>query len=107
LNSFSGTSIPTLGRMGKNLLAHVRSNLAIRVPRAALANLPAPHGELQTSALFVKGRAAGLGTFHLQITASGGSKTGGAEDELFKKIPDIDFFDALSTADDQFVAIAI
>ena len=49
----------------------------------------------------------GIGTFHLQITASGGSKSGGAEDELFKKIPDVDFFDALSTADDQFVAIAI
>jgi choline dehydrogenase-like flavoprotein len=107
LNSFANSGIPTLPRMGKNLLAHVRSNLAIRVPRAAIAALGAAHGELQTSALFVKGRAPGLGTFHLQITASGGSKTGGAEDELFKKIPDVDFFDALSTADDQFVAIAI
>jgi choline dehydrogenase-like flavoprotein len=107
LNSFNGTGIPTFPRMGKNLLAHVRSNLAIRVPRAAIAGLAAAHGELQTSALFVKGRAAGIGTFHLQITASGGSKSGGAEDELFKKVPDVDFFDALSTADDQFVAIAI
>jgi choline dehydrogenase-like flavoprotein len=107
LNSFNGSGIPTFPRMGKNLLAHVRSNLNIRVPRAAIAGLAAPHGELQTSALFVKGRAAGIGTFHLQITASGGSKTGGAEDELFKKVPDVDALDALSTADDQFVAIAI
>jgi choline dehydrogenase-like flavoprotein len=107
LNSFANSGIPTLPRMGNNLLAHVRSNLAIRVPRAAIAGLAAAHGELQTSALFVKGRAPGVGTFHLQITASGGSKSGGAEDELFKKIPDVDFFDALSTADDQFVAIAI
>jgi len=107
LNTFRGSGIPTFPRIGKNLLAHVRSNLAIRVPRAAIAGLAAAHGELQTSALFVKGRAAGIGTFHLQITASGGSKTGGAEDELFKKIPDVDFFDALATADDQFVAVAI
>jgi choline dehydrogenase-like flavoprotein len=112
LNSFSPTGIPTLARMGKNLVAHIRSNLTIRVPRAAIAGLGAAAGELQTSALFVKGRgtAAGgqvLGTFHLQITASGGSQTVGAEDELFKKIPDVDFLDKLRTADDQTVAIAI
>lgn len=112
LNSFTATGIPTFARMGKNLVAHVRSNLTIRVPRAAIAGLGAAAGELQTSALFVKGRATAaggqvLGTFHLQITASGGSQTVGAEDELFKKIPDVDFFDKLRTADDQTVAIAI
>jgi hypothetical protein len=48
-----------------------------------------------------------LGTFHLQITASGGANTVGAEEELFKKIPDVDFFDKLRTADDTNVAIAI
>jgi hypothetical protein len=112
LNSFRDTGIPTLPRMGKNLMAHVRSNLTIRVPRDAINGLGGAAGELQTSALFVKGRATTndgrvLGTFHLQITASGGSQTVGAEDELFKKIPDVDFFDKLMTADDQTVAIAI
>jgi choline dehydrogenase-like flavoprotein len=111
-NSFRGSGIPTWPLLGKNLLAHVRSNLTIRVPRAAIAGLGAAAGELQTSALFVKGRATAndgrvLGTFHLQITASGGAQTVGAEDELFKKIPDVDFFDKLRTADDQTVAIAI
>ena len=113
LNSFRDTAIPTLSHMGKNLLAHVRSNLTIRVPRSALAGLEGAASELQTSALFVKGRATSkrdgriLGTFHLQITASGGGATGGAEEELFKKIPDVEFFDALNSANDTFVAIAI
>jgi choline dehydrogenase-like flavoprotein len=112
LNSFRGTAIPTLPRMGRNLLAHVRSNLTIRVPRAAIADLVGGMGELQTAALFVKGRATAqggrvLGTFHLQITATGGAQTVGAEDELYKKIPDVDFFEKLRTADDQTVAIAI
>jgi choline dehydrogenase-like flavoprotein len=112
LNSFRTSAIPTLPRMGQNLIAHVRSNLTIRVPRAAIAGLGVGPGELQTAALFVKGRATAqggqvLGTFHLQITASGGSQTVGAEEELFKKVPDVDFFDKLRTADDQNVAIAI
>jgi len=112
LNSFRDSGIPTFALMGKNLLAHVRSNLTIRVPRAALAGLGAAAAELQTSTLFVKGRATAndgrvLGTFHLQITASGGAQNVGAEAELFKKIPDVDFFDTLSTSNDQTVAIAI
>src|SRR4051812_6570197 len=41
LVTFSGTGIPTLPLMGKNLIAHLRSNLVVRVPRAAIAGLPA------------------------------------------------------------------
>jgi choline dehydrogenase-like flavoprotein len=112
LNSVRGKNFPTEARMGMNLMAHVRSNLSIRVPRASIAGLSALTNELQTSALFVKGRAADnngrvLGTFHLQITASGGAQTVGAEDELFKKIPDVDSFDKLRTANDTTVAITI
>lgn len=112
LVSFDGTGIPTLPRMGKNLLAHLRSNLVFRVPRAAIPGLAPTTNELQASALFVKGRATRpngdlLGHFHLQITATGGGNTVGAEDELFRKIPDIDFFDQLRTSTDTQVAIAI
>jgi choline dehydrogenase-like flavoprotein len=112
LNSVRGTNIPTEPRMGKNLMAHVRSNLSVRVPRASIPGLSAQTNELQTSALFVKGRAVDnngrvLGTFHLQITASGGAQTVGSEDELFKKIPDVDFFDKLRTANDTTVAVTI
>ncbi|TMA57371.1 MAG: DUF1080 domain-containing protein [Deltaproteobacteria bacterium] len=112
LVSFDGTGIPTQPLMGKNLIAHVRSNLVFRVPRAAIPGLAATTNELQTSALFVKGRATRsngdlLGHFHLQITASGGGNTIGSEDELFRKVPDVDFFDQLRTSTDTHVAIAI
>ena len=112
LVSFDGTSIPTLPLMGKNLIAHVRSNLVFRVPRAAIPGLSPTTNELQTSALFVKGRATApngdfLGHFHLQITATGGGNTVGSEDELFRKVPDVDFYDQLRSSTDTQVAIAI
>jgi 3-keto-disaccharide hydrolase/GMC oxidoreductase len=112
LVSFDGTGIPTQSLMGKNLIAHLRSNLVFRIPRAAIPGLAPTTNELQTSALFVKGRATRangdlLGHFHLQITASGGGNTVGSDDELFRKIPDVDFFDQLRTSSDTHVAIAI
>ena len=78
-------------RMGKNLIAHLRSNLAIRIPRAAIAaNLPPTViPSLQCSALLVKGKAANGRTFHFQITAAGLNKLGvDSEAELFKKDSD-------------------
>ena len=80
LASFDGTGLPTLPLIGKNLIAHLRSNLVIRVPRAAISGLSAAANELQTAALFVKGRATRqngdlIGRFHLQISASGGGST--------------------------------
>jgi hypothetical protein len=112
LVSFEGTGLPTLPLIGKNLIAHLRSNLVIRVPRAAISGLSAAANELQTAALFVKGRATRqngdlLGRFHLQISASGGGNTVGAEDELYRKVPDVDFYDQLRTSTDTHVAIAI
>jgi choline dehydrogenase-like flavoprotein len=111
LVTFDGSSLPTLPRIGKNLMAHLRSNLTFRIPRIAIPGLSTAVKELQTSALFVKGRAMKggtlLGHFHLQITASGGASTVGSEDELFRKVPDIDFYEALQTSTDTHVAIAI
>src|SRR5207237_10661378 len=65
-------------RMGTNLIAHLRSNLTIRIPRAAIAaNLPPTViDSLQCSALLVKGKAANGRTFHFQITAAGLNKLG-------------------------------
>jgi len=112
LASFDGTGLPTFPLMGKNLIAHLRSNLVIRVPRSAISGLSASVNELQTAALFVKGRATRpngdlIGRFHLQISASGGGSTAGAEDELYRKVPDVDFYDQLRTSTDTHVAIAI
>ena len=60
--------------IGKNLMAHLRSNLVVRVPRGAIPGLAGAANELQTAALFVKGRATRpngdlLGRFHFQISA--------------------------------------
>lgn len=100
------------GRIGANLMAHLRSNMDIRVPRAALASLPAAIKALQSSALLVKGQHkfpdGSKGHFHLQITASGLGSTGSSsEAELFQKLPDIDGLEQHLKATDTHVVITI
>ena len=97
-------------RMGTNLVAHLRTNLNIRVPRSAIAaNLPTTViPSLQCSALLVKGKAANGRTFHFQITASGLQKLGAdSEAELFKKIPTLEHLQDLLRATDDTVVITI
>ena len=111
------TSFGMDGKIGRNLIAHLRSNVDFRVPRAALAALPPAAKALEASALFVKGRhefkkaegsSDGFAHFHFQITASGlGANGTNSEAELFKKIPDIDLFDAHKNATDTHVVITI
>jgi choline dehydrogenase-like flavoprotein len=96
-------------RIGKNLMAHLRSNLDVRIPRASFGVLPAA---LQASALFVKGQHKfadnTVGHFHLQITASGVGATGtNSEAELFKKIPDMDRFEPHLNATDTHVVVTM
>ena len=78
LNSFP------MALMGRNLMAHVRSDFTVRIQRSALPQLP---GHVQTAAMLVRG-AAPSGRFHLQITAS--TSRSGSDDLLFRMIPDID-----------------
>lgn len=97
-------------RMGTNLVAHLRSNLTIRVPRAAVAaNLPPTAlTSLQCSALLVKGKAPNGRSFHFQITASGLNKLGlDSEAELFKKIPTLEHLNDMLRANDDTVVITI
>lgn len=97
-------------RMGTNLMAHLRSNLAIRVPKESIAaNLPPETlKSLQCSALLVKGKAPNGRTFHFQITASGLDKLGvDSEAELFKKIPTLEHLEAMLRASDDRVVITI
>jgi choline dehydrogenase-like flavoprotein len=118
LLSFAGIS--NYAQIGQNLMAHLRSNLTIRIPREALATLDPNLKALQGSALFMKGRhdftdASGNpdgthGYFHLQITASGLEQTdqrADSEAELFKMVPDVDQFDAMQQADDKHIVITI
>src|SRR5262249_59243321 len=97
---------------GKNLVAHLRSNLTIRIPVSSLTTLPrSTQTSLQASALFVKGSANIAGEdrfFHLQITASGLNKLGqDSEAELFKKIPDTEQLDTMLSATDTTVVITL
>jgi len=106
------TDQPNSDLIGKNLMAHLHSSFNIRIPRTSVANLDAALRELQVSALFVKGRhrfSDGTdGYFHLQITASGLDTVGtNSEEEIFKKVPDIDGFDIFHEADDKSVVITI
>jgi choline dehydrogenase-like flavoprotein len=97
-------------RMGTNLVAHLRTNLAIRIPRTAIAaNLP-PDAltSLQCSALLVKGKATNGRTFHFQITASGLKKIdSNSEAELFKIIPTLEHLQDMLRATDDTVVITI
>jgi hypothetical protein len=119
LNSFTDAPSPAQAaafatwraRLGRNLMAHLRSNLTIRFPRTALPIDPAVH-ELQASALFVKGRHqhadGSTGHFHFQITAAGlGASDADSEAELFKKVPDIDTFDRFKTVTDTHIIVTI
>jgi choline dehydrogenase-like flavoprotein len=107
------------GRIGTNLIAHLRSNVSLRIPRAAVAALLPPNVKaLQTSALFVKGRHAftrhdgtpdgTVGHFHFQITASGlGNVDTNSEAELFQKIPDLDSVEQHLQATDSHIVLTI
>jgi hypothetical protein len=110
LNSFAG--LPSAQRIGRNLMAHLRSNLTIRIPRNALANLAGAPPNLQVAALFCKCShqfaANDFGYFHMQITAAGlGALGADSEAELFKKIPDIDTVSRFTSASDTHVVITI
>jgi hypothetical protein len=82
---------PSAERMGRNLMAHWRSNVFARIDRLAFdpgSTLPAA---LQTGALLVRGSTP-QGRFHVQVTAS--ADPGGNSDALlFSMIPDIDLLD--------------
>ena len=104
-------TVPEKPLIGRNLMAHLRSNLTIRVPHTSFASLNLTK-ELSVSALFVKGihtRSTGtLGHFHVQITASGVGELGmNSEAELFKKIPNIDELDKFIDLNDKWVVVTL
>jgi choline dehydrogenase-like flavoprotein len=107
-------TLPNAGLPGQNLMTHLRSNITIRIPRAALSSLPAAAKELEASALFVKGRHPNAGPpaghFHLQITAAGLGpldQNSDSEAELFKKVPDIDGFAPFKNVTDDHIIITL
>lgn len=82
--------------MGRNLMAHLRSNTVVRIHRSAID--PALPKRLETAALLVRGSTP-QGRYHLQVTAAAGP--GGSEDVMFRMIPDIDLLDQTLAAQQQ------
>lgn len=111
----SFTSLPPAAyqHLGKNLMAHLRSNLTIRIPRASLPNHASLPNELAASALFMKCRhvfagGPGEGYYHIQITACGlGAMGSNSEAEMWQTVPDIDTFQAFEHANDDHVVITL
>ncbi|HEU4994910.1 MAG TPA: family 16 glycoside hydrolase [Gemmatimonadaceae bacterium] len=82
--------------MGRNLMAHLRSNTVVRINRSALGpDLP---GQLEAAALLVRGSMP-TGRFHIQVTAA--AVTGAdSEATMFRMIPDIDLLDRMLASQD-------
>jgi choline dehydrogenase-like flavoprotein len=93
LHSFpTSPNNPAQELMGRNLMAHVRSNIFVSIKRSAIDPGNTLPNALQTAALIVRGSTA-QGKFHIQITASA-DPAGNSDDLLFAMIPDIDLLDA-------------
>ena len=80
--------------MGRNLMAHIRSDFTVRIRRSAFSALPL---DLETAAFLVRG-VTPSGRFHLQITAS--AHSGGSDALLFRMIPDLDLLEPQLANDD-------
>jgi len=93
LHSFpTSPNNPAQELMGRNLMAHVRSNIFVRIKRSALDPGNTLPNALQAAALLVRGSTP-QGKFHIQVTASA-DPAGNSDDLLFAMIPDIDLLDA-------------
>lgn len=83
---------PAQELIGRNLMAHVRSNIFVRIPRSAIDPGGTLPNVVQTGALLVRGSTP-QGKFHIQVTASA-DPFGNSDSLLFAMIPDIDQLDA-------------
>jgi hypothetical protein len=77
--------------MGKNLVAHLRSNTIVRINRKALP--PTLPKELQAAALLVRGSTPN-GRYHLQVTAAA-VQGANSEATMWRMVPDIDLQDQI------------
>jgi hypothetical protein len=102
-------------RMGRNLMAHLRSNLTCRIKRGALQkaidstqpDYPLP-AELEAGALLVRG-SNGASRYHFQITAAAlGPSSTNPEDVMFRAVPDIELLGRmLANEDPDWITITI
>lgn len=89
--------------MGRNLMAHLRSNTVVRIHRSALD--PALPKRLEAAALLVRGSTP-KGRYHLQVTAA--AVPGGSEDTMFRMVPDLDLLDKiLASQEEDWIVITL
>jgi len=84
---------PSAELMGRNLMAHWRSNVFVRIKRSVLDPGNTLPNSLQAGALLVRGSTP-QGKFHLQVTASA-DPFGNSDNLLYTMIPDIDQLNAI------------
>ncbi|HEY5931408.1 MAG TPA: GMC oxidoreductase [Nitrospira sp.] len=88
--------------MGRNLMAHTRSDFTVRIRRTALPPVPA---HVQTAALLLRG-ATNARRFHIQVTAS--THVAGSDEMLFRMIPDLDLLnEQLANDDPDWITITL
>jgi choline dehydrogenase-like flavoprotein len=94
LHSFpTSPNNPAQELMGRNLMAHVRSNIFVRIDRAAFDPGKTLPNAVQVGALLVRGSTP-QGRFHVQVTASA-DPFGNSDNLLFAMIPDIDLLEGI------------
>jgi 3-keto-disaccharide hydrolase/GMC oxidoreductase len=81
--------------MGRNLMAHLRSNTTVRIPRSILGSLPK---QLAAAAMLVRGSTP-QGRYHLQVTAAAVDSPD-AESTMWRMVPDLDLLNQLLASED-------
>jgi hypothetical protein len=96
-------SFPT-ALMGRNLMAHLRTNTVVRIHRSAFD--PSLPRQLEAAALLVRGSTP-KGRYHLQVTAAA---VAGANSEatMWRMIPDIDLLDrTLASQQEDWIVVTL
>lgn len=94
LTSLTDTPDDTL--IGHNLMAHLRTDITVRIRKSRFQNLT---GVLEPAALLIRGKTelpdgTAYGQFHIQFTAAAVPRDAkNPEKNLFRMIPDIDLLD--------------
>ncbi|RPJ85533.1 MAG: DUF1080 domain-containing protein [Acidobacteria bacterium] len=97
-------SFPT-PEMGRNLMVHLRSDFAARMPRAAFPGLKT--GFIETAALHIPGRTASGGRYHIQMVG-GANRENNGEAVWFRTVPDPDMLEGILRNDNpDFVSVVL
>jgi hypothetical protein len=91
--------------MGRNLMVHLRSDFAVRIPRSEFPRLKT--GFVDTAAVHVPGRTASGGRYHIQVVG-GANRENNGEAVWFRTVPDPDMLEGILRNDNpDFVALVM